>query len=52
MRWYYLNVIDSHTVEVYRVDPKQTFLGNTIIPARIAIINDPEFGTIPIKLKR
>ncbi|MDT3664050.1 MAG: hypothetical protein ROM54_11150, partial [Anaerobiospirillum sp.] len=50
--WYYLNAIDSHTVEVYRVDPEQTFMGNAISPARLAIINDPEFGAAPIKLKR
>lgn len=50
--WYYLNAIDSHTVEVYRVDPEQTFLGNAISPAHLAIVNDPEFGAAPIKLKR
>ena len=50
--WYYLNVIDSHTVEIYRVDPAQTFLGNAITPARLAIINDPEYGPATIKLNR
>ena len=50
--WYYLNAIDSQIVEVYRVDPEQTFLGNAISPARIAIINDPEYGSAPIQLKR
>ena len=50
--WYYLNAIDSQIVEVYRVDPEQTFLGNAISPARIAIINDSEYGSAPIQLKR
>ena len=42
--WYYLNALDGHTVEVYRVDPKQTFLGNAISPAKIALIDDPLIG--------
>lgn len=42
--WYYLNARDSHTVEVYRVDPEQTFLGNAISPAQIALIDDPIVG--------
>lgn len=50
--WYYLNAIDSHTVEVYRVEPDQTYLGSAITPARLGIINDPEFGAAPIKLIR
>ncbi len=50
--WYYLNAIDSQTVEVYRVDPEQSFLGNAMNPARIAIINDHENGPAPIQLTR
>ena len=42
--WYYLNARDNHTVEVYRVDPEQTFLGNAMSPARIAMIEDPLVG--------
>lgn len=42
--WYYLNALDGHTVEVYRVDPEQTFLGNAISPAKIALIDDPLIG--------
>ena len=42
--WYYLNARDNHTIEVYRVDPEQTFLGNAISPARIAVIEDPLVG--------
>ncbi len=31
--WYYLNAIDSKTVEVYRVDPEQTFMGTpSVLP--------------------
>ena len=51
-KWYYLNVIDSTSVEVYHIDPAQTFMGNALKPARLAIINDPAFGAAPIKLKQ
>lgn len=49
--WYYLNVIDSNTVELYHVDPEQTYMGSHIKPANIAIINDPERGAEPIVIK-
>lgn len=49
--WYYLNVIDSNTVELYHVDPEQTYMGSHIKPANIAIINDPEHGAEPIVIK-
>lgn len=49
--WYYLNVIDSNTVELYHVDPAQTFMGSHIKSANIAIINDPERGAEPIVIK-
>ena len=42
--WYYLNARDNHTIEVYRVDPEQTFLGNAISPARIVVIEAPLVG--------
>lgn len=49
--WYYLHVIDSDTVEVYHVDPEQTYMGSVINSANIAIINDPERGAEPIVIK-
>lgn len=50
--WYYLNALDNDAVEVYRVAPEQTYLGNAITPARLAIINDPKYGPAPIKINR
>lgn len=42
--WYYLNILNSNAVQVYRVDPKQTFMGSIIAPAKIAIMDDPELA--------
>ena len=42
--WYYLNACDNHTVEIYRVDPEQTFLGNAMSPARLAVLEDSLVG--------
>ena len=39
--WYYLNVIDANSVQVFRVDPAHTSMGSLIEPAQIAIIDDP-----------
>ena len=39
--WYYLNVIDANSVQVFRVDPEHTSMGSIIDPAQIAIIDDP-----------
>lgn len=39
--WYYLNVIDANSVQVFRVDPEHTTMGSIIDPAQIAIIDDP-----------
>ena len=49
--WYYLHVVDPDTVEVYHVDPEQTYMGSVIKSAKIAIINDPERGAEPIVIK-
>ena len=43
--WYYLNACDNHTVEVYRVDPEQSFMGNATRPAQLALIDDPIVGS-------
>lgn len=43
--WYYLNALDSNCVEVYRVDPEQTFMGNALSPACLAVLDDPLVGT-------
>ncbi len=37
--WYYLNVIDSNSAQLYRVDPDQTFMGSILESAKIAIIS-------------
>ncbi len=39
--WYYLNLSDANTVQIYRVDPAQTFMGSLNVPANIAVIDDP-----------
>lgn len=43
--WYYLNVIDSNNVEIYHVDPEQSYMGSLIKSANIAIINDSEHSS-------
>lgn len=39
--WYYLSILDSNSVQLYRVDPEQTYMGSIIDPAKIAIMDDP-----------
>lgn len=39
--WYYLSVLDSNSVQIYRVDPDQTYMGSIMDPAKIAIMDDP-----------
>ena len=39
--WYYLNLSDANTVQIYRVDPAQTFMGSLNVPANLAVIDDP-----------
>lgn len=37
--WYYLNVIDFNSANLYRIDPDQSFMGSILEPAKIAIIS-------------
>ncbi|MDT3664057.1 MAG: CatB-related O-acetyltransferase, partial [Anaerobiospirillum sp.] len=39
--WYYLNVLNSNSVQLYCVDPDQSFMGSILDPAKIAIIDSP-----------
>ena len=48
--WYYLNVIDANSVQVFRVDPAHTSMGSIIEPAQIAIIDDPMLAQVQAQL--
>ena len=49
--WYYLNIRNSNAVQVFRVDPEQTFMGSIIEPARIAIMDDPKLAQLQAQLQ-
>ena len=49
--WYYLSVLDSNSVQIYRVDPDQTYMGSIIDPAKIAIMDDPVLAQTKAQLQ-
>ena len=38
--WYYLNILNVNSVQLFRVDPEQTYMGSLIDPAQIAVLED------------
>ena len=38
--WYYLNILNANSVQLFRVDPEQTYMGSLIDPAQIAVLED------------
>ena len=49
--WYYLSILDSNSVQLYRVDPDQTYMGSIIDPAQIAIMDDPALAQAQAQLQ-
>lgn len=49
--WYYLNVLNSNTAQIFRVDPELTNMGSLVDAPRLAIINDPELTALQARNK-
>ena len=49
--WYYLNILNSNTAQIFRVDLELTNMGSLVEAPRLAIINDPELTALQARNK-
>ena len=43
-RWFYLNILNAHSVQLFCVDFEQPYMGSLIEPVCIAVLEDVEFA--------